>query len=724
MPKKEKGKKRSNTKKLIVWGMTAHLNCADEATSVERFLRRDGSPLSALPRFFAPMNSLQPPPVFPTSLDMDFLLRAVRIDALSEAQSRFVCKPDPTDARNVEYIATKNDGASKGAVIAIAPSKGSPCPVLFHIDDDDPYPFVSKVAILEKMPKAVARAHRCLIEMYTSIASTKTVDMVSLDSVRNASRVLFARALEQAEFDSTEATTPLLPVVVNEDHAMTTPDFVWKGSSVESAGESYLDSAHLVAAVRLLAQIRGTQKVPASYGRKKGEDEETTVQRWMEEVDEVFSRFVEEARDYDVAEDNVTKYRPPHGPRMYGHQRNDENINEVVAGVRASLMYHSRTAVAFTPIIDYFMFRAEKSNSVVLHIVSPRHHGALVDALRNTCRRTGPTLDSIFMVRSVLAQVLLSLEAAQYYLRFTHYDLHGNNVMLNVVGPHDPERSCEEGVVWQYVRPGDRGTFSVLASDSEGHSARIIDYGRSRCDDPRYPGNNKRASYLDLGDTCAPCERFDASVDMRTLAHDIVIYGIYSWRRWLVLADKGQCVSEDPEVDAHFKQMLSVLDDMSGVRWWNGWNTSAVPHLGYRFHVGGTMEPPASFMSYIDRRANNVCTDDVFTLIRRNEFIMRRPITEHAVTPKDVLDMTFFAAYQDTDHATTTIAVANASRAPPVRVAPSVPRVADNDLVQSVAGPKVYIDLTQGEDASNIVAEDPPGSSKKRRHAHQGRARR
>lgn len=625
-------------------------------------------------------------------MDMELLLKYLRVNALTEAQSYYAITPDLGGAPgHATYVGSVKDGSSEAAVVAID-----------RIDQpkhtlQTGRRLVSKVAFLEKMPKKVARAQTSLMEMYMGVVTSGSVGLVSLDAVRNAAEVLFAPPSEPMAFDPDAVVTPLLPFNQRIAPAPDADPLPHHGSAFTSddTGDAYLNYDHLLIAVRLLVQIRGVQTAPTWYVMD-GEPEETANERWLAEVEDAFGRFSEEAAHIGITAKTISLGRVPCAPRSFGHQRNTEHINEVVASARVSLLYHARTAVAFTPIVDHFAFRArDDTKSIALHMITPRHDKSFVKALREHGEASfGPTLDGIRMMRSVLAQVLLSLEAAQTHLRFTHYDLHINNVMLDQVEAHDPEHTAADGTLWYYVRPGGKHSFMVPASDSDGQAARIIDFGRTRCDDPRFPGNDARASSITI-EGRAPCALYDTAADMRALAHDIVVYGLFKWRKYFVYAGRGDRVSSDSAVEECFLQMVSVLEDMSGVRWWNGWNAGVGPAT-YMQRNGRQLDPPTSLYSYIDLWATGICDEDTFIQIRADEFIMRRPDGEHSVAPSDVLESPFFLPYrvEEVPAGAVLVPVADATHAPPVKVGPS-PTVSEESDVQ--------------------MPDNPPGSTKKRR---------
>ena len=607
------------------------------AVSITEFLKLDASKLCSLPRMCDLVSAPLCAPTLPTSLDLETTLSYMRVNALAEARSRFAVAVNAAGAAT--YVGITGDGSSGAAVVEIS-----------RRGDSAPPSLVTKVALLEEMPYPIVCAQASLIEMFTSIVVTGTTDMVYLDAVRDASDVLFADAGPYMSFNHAAAVAALF-LCSPRDAANATAEAPQRCAEFnESVGMSYFQGEHLLAGIRLLARINAVGAAPVWYA---GPDEtaEAANVRWAEDVDTVFERFVEVAAPANVRLDNVIGMRAPRIPRTFGHQRNAEHINEVVVGSRLTLLRESRIAVAFTPIVDYFAYPVPGGGAAVLHVVAPRHDMSFGGVLREGAQ-TAPSLGAIFMVRSVLAQVLLSLEAAQAHLRFTHYDLHLNNVMISVATDRDPEFVDTEGVMWRYARPTGKHAFVVPATDSADCVARIIDFGRSRCDDPRHPGDDDRVASVVVFE-CAPCERFNDAIDMRALAHDIVVHGLLRWAPYFRNAGRGERVSTDPLVEECFQQLVSVLEDMAGVRWWSGWNT----RMAYTQRNGAAVACPRSLCAFIEMFVSGICTTETVIQIRTDEFMRDRPKTEHTMTPTTILDAPFFTPYRMTRGTTPCVVV-------------------------------------------------------------------
>lgn len=109
--------------------------------------------------------------------------------------------------------------------------------------------------------------------------------------------------------------------------------------------------------------------------------------------------------------------------------------------------------------------------------------------------KLGSSIDSemsLSIIMSAIKQVLVAI-VFSHDLNFTHYDLHTDNVILN---------KCNDDKVFLYIL--DKETAYVVPSN--GHCARIIDYGFSYIDS--CPGSSLTTSFLhtDIGYTN---DRFD-----------------------------------------------------------------------------------------------------------------------------------------------------------------------------------------------------------------------
>ena len=80
------------------------------------------------------------------------------------------------------------------------------------------------------------------------------------------------------------------------------------------------------------------------------------------------------------------------------------------------------------------------------------------------------SLASIF---SAIKQTIIAVAIAQAKTRFTHYDLHSDNVIMT---------KCDSNKVFLYTLQGEKGEEVSFAIPSNGHQAKIIDFGFSYID--------------------------------------------------------------------------------------------------------------------------------------------------------------------------------------------------------------------------------------------------
>ena len=627
------------------------------------FAHGTGSTLRALPLLLTTGKSCRPP-VLPTSLDMEVMLRKSPVNGVTQARAFYSITINHKG--EAQYVSMAGAAMSRAAIVSVT--------------DTENNIFVSKVAFLEKMPRVVERAYLSLVEMSMSIIVTGGLAMVALNDVAHSSRILFMNANTQLDFDA-QAVHALLPETALPVHKQ--PKGVVTGQLSapfdETTGDAYFDMEHLIAAVRLYSLITARMEEGGALTSQA--------------VDEVFERFLVAAKECAITTETVLSLAVPRGPRAYAHIRNAEHVNEIVASSRVTLMYYARTAVGFTPVVDYFYFRpSDTSSAVALHMVAPHHTATMQKLIVNACDSILPTLSGLKMVRSLLAQVLLTLESAQTSLRFVHYDLHISNVMADAVTDGMPEAG---GKVWRYTRPGSH-EFFIPAGDSGNHAARMIDFGRSRCDDPRFPCDDTRACSITIHER-APSKKFDHSVDARSLAHDLIVYALGYWYSEFVLCHnhrESYLTSNEP-VEKELCQLLDVLEAMVGIKWWKGWaDGSSERKYGTDFFD--------SCGEFITLHANNKMSDSTVRSMRGDEFIIRRRSHEYAPKPADILNLAFFASYHQAPAGDDSI----------VHVADATASMKMEDI-KDLCAPST---AATSDGATEEEEPNPPGSAKKRRH--------
>ncbi len=653
-----------HTENNIKKGITMMQSAIHPDADLLSFAHGDTSTLRALPRML-PTGVSHRPPMLPTALDMEMMLQKPPVNGITQARALYSVT---TNRKGVaQYVSVVGIGMSRSAVISLSDTKGK---IL-----------VSKVSMLEKMPWEVERAYLTLVEMSMSIIVTDGLSMVSLADVARASRVLFSISKPQIDFD-TQAVHALLPdtalPVCDQPSGVISDQFY--PPIDETAGDAYFDMEHLVAAVRLYTLIIARM------------DEDGPLA--LIDVDAAFGRFLIAAVVCGITTTTVLTMSVPRGPRSYAHIRNAEHVNEIVASSRVTLMFYTRTAVGFTPVMDYFYYHpSEASSAIALHVATPVHVSTTQKLILDACDNILPTLSGLNMVRSLLAQVLLTLESAQTILRFVHCDLHLGNVMADVVTKGMPEYG---GSVWRYTRPEGAFEFFIPASDSNNHAARMIDFGRSRCDDPRFPCDDVRACFVTIHGR-ASSHVFDHSVDTRSLGHDIIMFVLGYWYSELVLCHKNResyGTSNEP-VEKGLSELLDVLEAMVGIKWWKGWaDGSSEDRYGTKLLD--------SCGAFIELLASNKLSLDTTHKMREDEFFIHRPPHEYAPRPTDILNMAFFAPYHQ--------AVGN-----------DVVHVADATASMKMEDIKNFC-APSTEDAADDDAGaaegdmHPPGSAKKRKH--------
>jgi hypothetical protein len=242
------------------------------------------------------------------------------------------------------------------------------------------------------------------------------------------------------------------------------------------------------------------------------------------------------------------------------------------------------------------------------------------------------------VVSSIMAQVLLILEAAQHYLRFVHSDLHTGNVML--------ERF--EGDFLRFVRPDGR-VVRIPAAHTNHLRVRLIDYGRSRCDAPGN-GATERVAFNPFSPFGS--EDYDAEIDMRFLAHDVGVSLVWPGAN-VPRAAEGKMATVGNVTDARSAPLMDLLEDMTQVRAWDGWQHAIVRRRPQRPHVAIPLRKPPSFRDYIMLLARGLgdmplLDRNTYIDIRSFEFAGKR--APAGITPTAVFDRAeIFAPFRDAE---------------------------------------------------------------------------
>lgn len=100
---------------------------------------------------------------------------------------------------------------------------------------------------------------------------------------------------------------------------------------------------------------------------------------------------------------------------------------------------------------------------------------------------------------SIVKQVMIGILYAQTNLKFTHYDLHSNNIMM---------KKCDTDLVFLYVLDNNRYYYVP----SYGHYPVIIDFGFSFADGMSDRSLYQTLSHTEIGFTC---DRFDWLADFK-----------------------------------------------------------------------------------------------------------------------------------------------------------------------------------------------------------------
>lgn len=224
-------------------------------------------------------------------------------------------------------------------------------------------------------------------------------------------------------------------------------------------------------------------------------------------------------------------------------QPSDESLNEVAIGTRLNMLIEANLLRGFVRLVDWYLC---KSNWV-----NPRTGVAESRGTVFTLQESAPSrLADAFLdadsegALSLLANLLLTLEAAQDLVGYVHYDMHIDNVHMAAF-----PASQASSAVLRYTRPN--GTQMYLTKSSLGdREVKLIDFGRNRMS-TSYVFSDQLSEVInysnpDIGITAD----FHPFYDMRTFS--------------IVLASKkglsGQALLEEPEM----ANILPILDLAAG----------------------------------------------------------------------------------------------------------------------------------------------------------------
>lgn len=270
--------------------------------------------------------------------------------------------------------------------------------------------------------------------------------------------------------------------------------------------------------------------------------------------------LIRSAVEWIMGHTGFLKQEPGMFRRRYARIPNYEALNDVVAGMRVSSLVHSGVSPAFATVVDYFAVNAGLDGFAVadtnLFVVSEKISHSLRDVVSEM--RDAGTMTVVNMARSTLAQVLLALEAAQSKLRFMHNDLHMGNVMLDAL----PQDYRDRDAVMRFRRPSGTNMF-IPASHTGFKIARIIDFGRSRVDDPNKP-TMAPPSYISMRVfKMIAGPDFDRWTDMRIFGHDFAVGAFVHLGLWNRLVD-GDGHDRGHDVP----DLLATLEVMMGMDRW------------------------------------------------------------------------------------------------------------------------------------------------------------
>lgn len=309
-------------------------------------------------------------------------------------------------------------------------------------------------------------------------------------------------------------------------------------------------------------------------------------------------------------------------------------VNEVCTGVRAAALFFSGVSRAFVPVVDFFpcatdSYMARATNDPRLFGVQTVVENALHfdDAVIAHVENAGTTDSVDAYVRSMFAQVLCALEAAQHHLQFVHYDLHMGNVLAE-------KTHVVDGEVLKHTRHSGYPLF-FDQRDTGGRNARIIDYGYSRANDP--------TGMSGLTFHSEETRAFDSRVDMRNFAFAF-IRAVLIPRFSKTHRELGAVITGNPDI-------MRVLEKMIGLRAWKSLDAEGGEYhivlppnarLGRTEAVDARLALPATIYDVVNF-IKKVGGTRVDTFVR-NEIVIPRTDSALAPTVSEVLDDVFFDA--------------------------------------------------------------------------------
>lgn len=670
------------------------------ATSLQHFVDGEGT-VRAIPYVGATPGSRCVSPAFPTYHDVEQILcGAARLGIVFDARERYslvyaVHPPQvaATDATNPWWACrespvqlNKAPGCNSGMTfvwkarrVLSAARTTSKC--------------VIKASVVHEMPYAVRLAFDALCEVESDLARGAPVAESIYATIRDAIKILFssagrvsgmriAKARVIAALGSRKgrsaatATAAAATASADDDDDAASPVCTNDPLDGMTNGEAYLGFEPIIVAARLMRHLEARMP-PASF---RG-----TALQWREH----YAAALEPARSAAARAglSSTAEYlsaRSVRAPR-YAHAANGEAINEIVAGSYATFLHHARVAPAIAPVEDYFTMPVSydvpghpaNDGAHVVFTVSPFYHHSLQSfctpgTSANPTSFEQPTLENLAVLRSLLAQILASLASAQRVAHYTHYDCHASNIRVARVRTGMPEYTDNPDAAWHYATPAHGSVGGVRhiyipATDAFAHVARIIDHGRTRVDRPGRWGCTTDAAHLTI-DGLAPSKWFDAAVDVRALAHDIMLCILEPWTGVMSSAHsraagateeglpttplwEGDDAAAAERVLVHRElcDFVDVLEAMTGVRTWTGW--SYEPNVAR----GDPRVHPRSFMQYAVWVHTGVVSRASADAIRCNEFINRRAEPNPDGHPAAVLELPFFKTYHTPRTPTTAI---------------------------------------------------------------------
>ena len=602
-------------------------------------------------------------PAFPSSLDLEKMFATSRVSVSYDAQKAYA--PVFGETAAPMFLNTFVRGQVNSPVVFAAAERVIPA------QEDAQPAFAVKASILHAMPAIVQKAHNVLCDADVTLKKTRNADNISLRMIHNAISILY----RQSEMPVTprcfrDAAMTMFGVRRHRSRSASREDGdAEEGELVDTLGAIYLGYEHIIIALRLRKTLL---ELPAHATYERD------TERWTGDCVTAFARPVADAAGHpdELAIRTGIETGNSQRARKYTHVLNAEAVNDVVAGAYWAFLYNARIAVGWSAVGDYFAGPMQNdvegdNGPQMLFSVLPYAEDNLWSYMSETTAllHDPPTLSGLRVVRSYLAQILVTLSASQRVARAVHYDLHGSNIRLQKVREGSPEYG---GTVWRYTTPvGVSGSEEIYipADDLGGYAVRIIDAGRARIDRPSSLGTDSTATFASLAGTPASRE-FDAEVDVRALVYDLVTYNLFFWIPHLARAQNmrtaGRELALDP-LSVMVYEFIDVIEEMAGMSLWTNWQDGPYHNNNNASGFEMAIAKPASFMQYAYMRWNGTINEDVATKIRTHEFMFRRTDSRGAGTPQSVLATPFFRAYRtpstSTSEDTTVVHVSDVNNA-------------------------------------------------------------